>query len=222
MPKERPPHATEHCRHYSYNGEPVCAVNVSIQNALATCCTDKGDCPKREDYTIAERHAWNTYVGEKMTRNMKAVASLPNSIAERSTVEVECPNCGGTLRCVRWSGGANLDCLTTRYCVGPMYLNIGRGGYMAFTELNIKELRPKLLDMGYVFQAQRRMSYSNDSVRIYTKPDKSTFVAYLETLTALHGKYYEPEEWDAAWRLYDSLNIHYIRKLQMKGEAHAN
>lgn len=135
---ERPPRATKHCRHYSYergknylDGGPRCAVGIDLSapGASFVCMPDKAEtrcpCPKREEYTEAEREAWQRSVADGMERLGAAVQALPKAIPLRTGGNIECPNCGGSLRYDRWHRGAEIKC-STEGCCGA-HFNIAAG-----------------------------------------------------------------------------------------------
>jgi hypothetical protein len=125
-----PLRATMHCRHYSYERGvllhgPKCAqgIDLSAPGAGRMCWpeADVGQpCAVREEYTDAERIAWETYRDDRMIRLSMAVCALPRAIPMRSGGTVPCPNCDGTIRYGRWRGGAELNC-STAHCCGARF-----------------------------------------------------------------------------------------------------
>jgi hypothetical protein len=82
-------------------------------------------CTLREEYTDAERAAWNEAVAASMERLGAAVQALPRAIPLRTTGHIECPNCGGVLMYSRWHRGAEIAC-STENCCGARF-NIAAG-----------------------------------------------------------------------------------------------
>lgn len=128
MTYNRPPHASHHCRHYSYITDPndwgpKCAAGVDLRatdkNVMACMPNDKTGrppCHKREEYTDDEREAWKQYTIEASARLFNAVAAVPAPIPLDTSGVVECPNCGGKLHYSRWNRGASIGCETTDCC----------------------------------------------------------------------------------------------------------
>ena len=133
---ERPLRATHHCRHYSYNNPishpqagPQCAVGCVFDEpgSIGRCMPEpRGECSKREEYTDAEREAWEAAKHASMERLCNAVQALPEAIPLRSGGNIECPNCGGTLRFDRWHGGAEIKCSTPHCCEAHFSIAAGR------------------------------------------------------------------------------------------------
>ena len=133
----RPPKASHHCRHYSYDiaafrrGEDgaQCAAGVDMRDGgeelhVLPCMPDPlGWCPKREEYSEAERDEWRAWRAAGMERLAKAVAALPAPIPMRSSGSVACPNCGGRLAYARWEGGAQIACATEGCCAARFNLS---------------------------------------------------------------------------------------------------
>lgn len=121
-----PPIARQYCRHYHYDRGPRCNVGVVLTEpgACFVCMPDKGDtrepCPKREEWTSAERATWREYQSESTERLINAIAALPRPMRTGGTVA--CPNCdGGTIRYDRWHRGASLNC-STPHCCGARFI----------------------------------------------------------------------------------------------------
>jgi hypothetical protein len=119
---DRPPHATNNCRHYSFergkswsDSGPRCAVGVDL-SVPATCgqCMPEphGTCAQREEWTDAERAAWRGAVDASKTRLIMSIAALPAPIPLCTSGSVECPNCLGALHYSRWHRGAEICCGT--------------------------------------------------------------------------------------------------------------
>jgi len=70
----------------------------------------------REEYTDAERHAWQQSVAEGTSRLGAAIAALPAPIPLRTSGKIECPNCLGDLNYARWHRGAEISCSTPGCC----------------------------------------------------------------------------------------------------------
>jgi hypothetical protein len=77
-------------------------------------------CPKREEYTEAERTAWQAALDAMRARLGAAVSALPRAIPLRTGGEIDCPNCTGKLRYARWHRGAEISC-TTPHCCGAHF-----------------------------------------------------------------------------------------------------
>lgn len=119
---ERPLRATHHCRHYSYElglqgRGPLCAqgIDLSGQSGASLLCgstvaENHRPCPKREEYTDAEREAWRTHLDASRVRLGNAVQALPKPIPLRTQGHVDCPNCDGQLHYARWHRGAEIKC----------------------------------------------------------------------------------------------------------------
>jgi hypothetical protein len=134
----RPPHASEHCRHYSYkrpftlpDSGPCCAlgIDLSAPGASFVCMPEKGKiaqaCQRREEYTDAERAAWQAAVAASAQRLGKAVQALPRAIPLRSGGVIDCPNCDGKIRYDRWHRGAELRCSTPYCCAAHFSIAAG-------------------------------------------------------------------------------------------------
>lgn len=132
---ERPLRASRHCRHYSYrmglgddNG-PHCAVDIDLSEPGITrkCMPEPAvTCSERQDYTDAERAAWERYQAERMKRLSAAVQALPHPIELNRTGEVPCPNCdGGRIIYMRWHRGASLQCTTENCCEARFNIKAG-------------------------------------------------------------------------------------------------
>jgi hypothetical protein len=119
----RPPKASHHCRHYSYEpGEgPRCAAGVDQSSGVGPCMPEpKGLCPSRREYTDDERAAWDAAKQESFARLVAAIQALPRPIPLNTQGSVVCPNCGGVLRYARWHRGAEIAC-STEYCCGARF-----------------------------------------------------------------------------------------------------
>lgn len=116
----RPPHATHHCRHYSYDVVgvgPVCAIGIDMSppGSSKTCMPNPpiaGQvCILREEFTADERTAWETWRNERAGRMILVLAQIPGSSRDRKnrpewgkSGKFPCPACdGGT---VRWARAA--------------------------------------------------------------------------------------------------------------------
>lgn len=137
MPAEfiRPPRATRHCRHYSYETGiqgrgAMCALGIDLSSpgAWYACSPDpKGECAKRENYTDEERASWKVWLDASIERLGKAVLALPAPIPLRTSGKVKCPNCEtGELHYARWHRGAEIQCSTPN-CCGPVHFSIAAG-----------------------------------------------------------------------------------------------
>ena len=126
MPKapvkfKKPPKASKHCRHYSYDlavvdaGGPCCAkgIDLSGPGASSVCMPkpfegfpDKRACKKREEYTAVERDEWKKWQAEAMGRMIIVLAEIPGDVKDRGkTGTLKCPACKtGT---VRWTRAPN-------------------------------------------------------------------------------------------------------------------
>lgn len=133
----KPPVATKHCRHYSYErgptgmlfGEegcgPTCAVGVDLMSepgAARRCmpsdCSDPFPvCSQREEYTDAERAAYEAWRDESIAQSLRIVASIPR---DGDYGELPCPRCGsGTITWGRASSNGHLHAgCSTPDCFG--------------------------------------------------------------------------------------------------------
>lgn len=126
----RPPHATKHCRHYSYergktwlDGGPRCAkgLDLTVPGSTGCCMPEpRGGCTLRAEYTQAERDAWEASRNEGMERLGRAVQALPRAIPLRTSGDIPCPNCDGRLHYARWHRGAEIKC-TSEGCCGAHF-----------------------------------------------------------------------------------------------------
>lgn len=138
-PLKPPPHATRHCRHYSYVPAtgPRCSMAVdltgrgdalkcmpdvmreSTRNSLLLNhgrVVDQDDCDFREEYTDAEREAWEAWRTKKLAISIVITASLPDG-EPGSTGALQCPSCiFGTIRWTRASNGHIWASCTTPHC----------------------------------------------------------------------------------------------------------
>ena len=85
-----------HCRHYSYKpGDgPVCAVDALHADGTVVRCmpTPQRDaCPKREEYTEAEKDAQESDMFASAENLMKVLALIP---VKSTAGEIPCPVCG--------------------------------------------------------------------------------------------------------------------------------
>jgi hypothetical protein len=106
-PKECPPRAREHCRHYSYqlglNGGPQCqrGVDMSAVGATLPCMPPEhqrgATCTRREEWTAAERAAWKEFSANSIARAVVIMKAIPDA---GDGGRIDCPVCGGT---VSWS-----------------------------------------------------------------------------------------------------------------------
>lgn len=121
----RPPAARQHCRHYRYvrgpDGGPRCAVSSAPPVDWLACMPPDPSplvpgnttprvlpripvaCPKREEWTEAERAAWQVWRREAMLRAV-LIMRVIQSVQSVSAGVIPCPACGvGT---VSWSRAA--------------------------------------------------------------------------------------------------------------------
>lgn len=88
---DRPLHANFHCRHYDYvitapmKGGPVCAIGVDLSAPAATkpCMPGGTGCAKREEFTDAERAAWDAYRAHRLEAAAKIMVEIPGSSRDR-------------------------------------------------------------------------------------------------------------------------------------------
>lgn len=113
-PRPAPLRATHHCRHYSYDGGPRCAVGIDLSapGAGKKCWPIHPDsvveeCDKRAEYTDEERAAYKEWAAERLIRTAVIVNEIPGDGDRRKrdgwgkTGEFSCPGCKtGT---VKWS-----------------------------------------------------------------------------------------------------------------------
>lgn len=135
MSFERPPHASNHCRHYSYDmtgAGPTCAwgIDLSAAGAASVCMPDSNvafACDAREEYSEEERAAWKAWRDERAARMIVVLAQIPGSSRDKkkrpewgNSGEFACPACGTGK--VRWArarsnGHVHAAC-TTKDCFG--------------------------------------------------------------------------------------------------------
>ena len=110
-PPPKPPHASKHCRNYSYElglrgRGPLCAAGVDLSGpgAARPCMpSPAGDpCPQRSEFTDAERAAWRAAVDRRLERMAVALSSIPSIGA---VGHVRCAACGEGE--IRWSRAPN-------------------------------------------------------------------------------------------------------------------
>lgn len=113
MTSAKPPRARQHCKHYSYERGPRCAVGVdmSAPGSSSPCMPNATGCPKREDWTDEERAEWEAWEQQRVTRMFAVIAALPE-LDGRSTETVECPNCDGKITYIRVPSRAYIECST--------------------------------------------------------------------------------------------------------------
>lgn len=142
LPPVKPPHASKHCRHYSYNlgapglgfrdpdSGPKCAAGILFGAGVGTgpCMPGPvGVCYSRAEYTAAEHAAWAEWRAGSDARFTAAYKSIaPGSIALNTTTKSQCPNCNGWLTISRASNGHVWIQCATPHCVGPIHLAIDR------------------------------------------------------------------------------------------------
>jgi hypothetical protein len=137
----RPLRATHHCRHYSYergmnwkDAGPRCAAGVDMSDptSVVACMPPDGvtvvtnPCPWREEYTDAERAAWQAWREESMARMVIVMAQMPGSSRDRKggrwgeSGSFACPACNdGTVKWVRAPNNGHLHAAcTTPGCFG--------------------------------------------------------------------------------------------------------
>jgi hypothetical protein len=134
---ERPPHATHHCRHYSYDRSPddsgpKCAsgVDLSAPGACRVCMPNAAEavaCDLREEFLPEEREAWERWRNERAGRMIEIIAQIPGSSRDKEdrahwgeSGAFPCPACEWGV--VHWSrarvnGHLRAAC-TTRDCFG--------------------------------------------------------------------------------------------------------
>lgn len=132
-PIERPLHASQHCRHYSYahdklHGGPTCALGIDLSapgSALRCMPAPKVPCDKREEYTDAERRAWAAWRDERTARMLRILIMIPGSAAKRDETwgksgNFKCPACdGGTVSWARASNNGHVSAAcNTPNCFG--------------------------------------------------------------------------------------------------------
>jgi len=127
-PFPKPVRVSGHCRHYSYELDPrnfatrgpQCARGVNLGGLADTrkCMPDSEGqtCALREEFSEADRAAWQAYRDGCLHRLMKAVGALPSPIPIGTASSVECPNCGGDLTYSRTDRSALIQCSTENCC----------------------------------------------------------------------------------------------------------
>jgi hypothetical protein len=139
-PRERPPIARKHCRHYDYrhtglegmrtgdHGGPHCGVGIDLSGPGASkCCwpDPTAPCPKREEWTEQERAATQAWSDEMRLRLIVIVAEIPGSSDRKDkdnkwghSGKFDCLGCGkGQVHWVRArsNGHIHAQC-TTPWC----------------------------------------------------------------------------------------------------------
>lgn len=131
----RPMSASDNCRHYSFSRSVdwmergprcACGVDISKPGAAKPCFSPPtSSCSKREEFTDAERAAWQEYIYEGLERLKLAIGALPAALPEGTSGTIICPNCGGTITYARWRRGAELNCDTPNCCGAHLSIEAG-------------------------------------------------------------------------------------------------
>jgi hypothetical protein len=133
-----PPCARKHCRHYHFvlpitrtDSGPSCAVGIDLSAPAASlCCMPPKDgqpvCDSREDWTDAERAAWDKWAEARQKRLIAAIAAVPHPIPVNTSGVVLCPNCAGQLGYARWHRGGELGCSTEGCCGARFSIEAGK------------------------------------------------------------------------------------------------
>lgn len=96
---DQPPHASHHCRHYSYADGPKCALKISLSApGAARQCMPHPEfqnpnhtvCHKREEWSDEERDAWEKHASLAIARTMNVMRAMPKETGEGVFT---CPNC---------------------------------------------------------------------------------------------------------------------------------
>jgi hypothetical protein len=127
-PKELPPRAREHCRHYSYqlgwNGGPQCARGVDMAAAGAALPCMPPDyqrgvtCPKREEWSAAERATWQEFSANSIARAAVIMQAIPDT---GEAGRIACPVCGGKVSWSRARSNGHLHAAcSTPHCFAVM------------------------------------------------------------------------------------------------------
>lgn len=113
-PRDRPPVARQHCRHYRYHDAPTCAVgkDLTAPGTYRCCMPNPADpCDKREEWTKEERAATVAWGDERMLRMVVIMQAIPGSGDKKKrdgwgkSGRLPCPACKtGT---VSWSRARN-------------------------------------------------------------------------------------------------------------------
>lgn len=119
-PPPKPPIARQHCRHYGYTmglkGGPTCGAgvdNTSPGGALPCMPDAKVSCEARQDWTAAERAAWEAWSREHRERAVAVLIAIPDDRQGR----MDCPGCGtGKVSWARASNGHLHAGCTTPNC----------------------------------------------------------------------------------------------------------
>lgn len=124
-PKERPPIARRHCRHYDYKlglglgRGPRCAVGLDNHSKAggALCCMPRDDktpaCPAREEWTEEERAATKAFSDGSVARALIIMAAIPT---EGPVGVFQCPICDGRVAWSRARNGHIHASCSTRWC----------------------------------------------------------------------------------------------------------
>jgi hypothetical protein len=127
MTFEKPLHATQHCRHYSYehggDGGPCCAAGIDLRAPdtwLGICMPPRPTAPSlcawREEFTPAEDEAWERWFKARTLRMAAVMAVIPGDSTDRknkpewgNSGSFACPACEvGTVKWVRASSNGHL------------------------------------------------------------------------------------------------------------------
>jgi hypothetical protein len=109
-----PERATRHCRFYSYElGGPCCAGGILLtgpgdaMKCMPPVAQQGATCDFREEYTDAERAAWDAWCTTRAARMLIVLAQIPGSSTDRKNMpewgnqgEIDCPGC--LVGKVRW------------------------------------------------------------------------------------------------------------------------
>lgn len=122
---DKPPHASKHCRHYSYDlekGGAQCAKGVNLFGSVKACMPDYvgKPCVLREEHTAEEHAAWNEFVRGSLTRLALVISEIPDGKAYwGKTGSFACPACKtGTVRWTRAPNNGHIwaHCSTPNCC----------------------------------------------------------------------------------------------------------
>ena len=128
---KRPVRATNHCRHYEYtfglhDMGPKCAKGVDQTHGVEACMPGTTSiCPLREDYSDAERAAWQEYTNKSLAQGVFRFESISCPIGRNSGQTFPC-NCGhGDVHVGRGDKRAYINCSCG---LGEVQVNIGHSG----------------------------------------------------------------------------------------------
>lgn len=126
---KEPLRATYHCRHYSYDGKPTCALGVDLSAPVSAlkCLPMPAKnrvCTLREEYTNEERRLWDEFVSKRLDMSIQSVLSISSPVYPGSSGQIDCIHCDGKFSWSRARNGHVMFECSTPSCVGLTHLNI--------------------------------------------------------------------------------------------------